>query len=111
MRSLRYSIKEGYQGARGVSFTGYIACVSCGLGSVRSGVPAGVREASDLPGENEFWLSELAKQLGVKAIIVHRWRWSGWLHARQLRGSRGRWIVWADANERDRLRQTASLRA
>ena len=96
--------KEGYQRARGVLFTGH--CVRQLLARFgQAGVPAGVRDASDLPGENEFWLSELATQLGVKAIIVHRYRWSGWLHARQLRGSRGRWIVWADADERGRLRQ------
>src|SRR5262249_59133194 len=69
------------------------------------GVPAGVRDASDLPGPGERWLPALAAELGVKPIVVHRWRWSGWLHARQLRGENGRWIVWADAAEVRRLRR------
>ena len=47
---------------------------------------------------------QMAKRLDVKPIIVHRWRWSGWLHARQLRGENGRWVVWANAAEVTRLR-------
>ena len=43
----------------------------------KAGIPAGVRDESDLPGLEESWLPALAKRLGVKAIIVHRWRWSG----------------------------------
>ncbi|MCE9564589.1 MAG: recombinase family protein [Planctomycetes bacterium] len=94
---------EGYRAARGEKYTGY--CVRqlwtrFGL----AGVPAGIRDASDLPGKDEHWLPELAKSLGVKPIVVHRWRWSGWLHARQLRGENGRWIVWANA-EMSRFRQ------
>jgi len=95
---------EGYQVARGERFTG--ECVRQLLARFgQRGVPPGVRDASDLPGPDECWLPELAKQLGVKPIIVHRWRWSGWLHARQLRGENGRWIVWADAAEVVRFRE------
>jgi hypothetical protein len=46
---------------------------------------------------------ELASRLGVKPIEAHRWRWSGWLHARQLRGKNGRCVVWANAAELTRL--------
>jgi len=69
----------------------------------QTGVPPGVRDASDLPDVGEWWLPELAARLGVKPIVVHRWRWSGWLQARQLRGKNGRWIVWANAAELVRL--------
>ena len=94
---------EGYQVARGTEFTGaLVRQLLARFG--QAGVPAGVRNASDLPGTNEWWLGTLAKHLGLKPIIVHRWRWSGWLHARQLRAENGRWIVWADAEELDRLR-------
>lgn len=44
-------------------------------------------------------IPEVAKRLGVKPIVVNRWRWSGWLHARQLRGENGRWIGWANGTE------------
>ena len=95
---------EGYQVARGTEFTGaLVRQLLARFG--QAGVPPGVRNASDLPGTNEWWLGTLAKHLGLKPIIVHRWRWSGWLHARQLRAENGRWIVWADAEELDRLRR------
>ena len=68
-------------------------------------VPAGVAGPSDLPGSDEWWLPALAAELDVKPIVVHRWRWSGWLHARQLPGENGRWIIWADGSEVRRLQR------
>ena len=95
---------EGYHVARGDAFTGArVQQLLAKFGQV--GVPPGVRDASDMPGADECWLPELAKRLDVKPIIVHRWRWSGWLHARQLRGENGRWVVWANAAEVTRLRR------
>jgi len=96
--------REGYQGARSGGFTGHqVRQLLARFG--RTGVPTGVRDATDLPGAGEWWLPALAAELGVKPIVVHRWRWSGWLCARQLRGENGRWIVWADAAEVERLRR------
>jgi DNA invertase Pin-like site-specific DNA recombinase len=96
--------REGHRVARGDGFTGdRVRQLLARFG--QTGVPPGVRNASDLPGADECWLPGLAKRLGVKPIVVHRWRWSGWLHARQLRGENGRWIVWADAAELKRLRR------
>jgi DNA invertase Pin-like site-specific DNA recombinase len=93
--------REG-QPARGAAFTGdVVRQLLAKFG--QTGVPPGVRDANDLPGVGEWWLPELATQLGVKPIVVHRWRWSGWLHARQLRGKNGRWIVWASPAEVTRL--------
>lgn len=51
----------------------------------------------------EWWLSDLARELGIPAPTLHHWRRRGWMHARQLNGVQGRWIVWADREERDRL--------
>jgi hypothetical protein len=96
--------REGDVAARRKEFTGEI--VRQWLARFgQTGVPPGVRDAKDMPGANEWWLPELAKELGVQPIVVHRWRWSGWLHARQLRGENGRWIVWASAREVRRLRR------
>jgi len=93
--------REG-QPARGPAFTGdVVRQLSAKFG--RTGVPAGVRDVRDWPGEGGWWLPDLAARLGVKPIVVHRWRWSGWLHARQLRGKDGRRIVWANATELMRL--------
>ena len=93
--------REG-QPARGAAFTGdVVRQLLAKFG--QTGVPPGVRDANDLPGPGEWWLPDLAMRLGVKPIVVHRWRWSGWLHARQLRGKSGRCIVWANAAELTRL--------
>ena len=70
-----------------------------------AGVPAGVRGEEGMPGKGEWWLPDLAAELGVKPIVVHRWRWSGRLIARQLAGDNGRWVVWADRTEVQRLRR------
>jgi DNA invertase Pin-like site-specific DNA recombinase len=96
--------REGYQVARGDGFTGdRVRQLLARFG--QTGVPPGVRDASDLPGADECWLPALAKRLGVKPIVVHRWRWSGWLHARRLRGENGRWVVWVNPAEVKRLRR------
>jgi DNA invertase Pin-like site-specific DNA recombinase len=96
--------REGHRVARGDGFTGdRVRQLWARFG--QTGVPPGVRDAGDLPGPGEWWLPALAAELGVKPIVVHRWRWSGWLHTRQLRGENGRWIVWADAAEVERLRR------
>ena len=58
-----------------------------------------------LPGAEEWWLPDLARELGVEPTVVHQWRWYGWLHARQLPGKAGRAIVWADRPEVRRLRR------
>jgi hypothetical protein len=96
--------REGYAVPRGREYTGHrVRQLFARFGL--TGTPAGVRGASDLPTAGEWWLPTLAAELGVKPIVVHRWRWSGWVQARQLRGDPGRWIVWADAAELRRLRR------
>jgi DNA invertase Pin-like site-specific DNA recombinase len=95
---------EGYTAPRGSQFSAHrIRQLFRRFGL--AGVPPGILKASDLPGDNEWWLPVLAAELDVAPIIVHRWRWSGWLTARQLRGSHGRWIIRADMAEIQRLRQ------
>jgi hypothetical protein len=94
--------RESHRTARGGPYTGARVrslCVQLGL----TAVPAGVASPADWPGQDEWWLPRLAGELKVKPIVVHRWRWSGWVHARQLAGANGRWVVWADAGERQRL--------
>ena len=77
--------REGYRPARGTEFTGaLVRKLLAWFG--QSGLPPGVRNASDLPGRHEFWLPKLAGQLDVKPIVLHGWRWSGWLHSHHLRG-------------------------
>jgi hypothetical protein len=96
--------REGYHPPRDGVFTGNrVRKLFMRLGLADA--PAGVGGPADLPGEHERWLPDLAAELGVNPIVVHRWRWSGKLHARQLAGANGRWIVWADGDEVRRLRR------
>lgn len=55
--------------------------------------------------EGEWWLHELARQLGVSPHTLHGWRTKGWLHARQLGGRGGPWAVWAGGSELTRLQE------
>ena len=64
------------------------------------------RDAEDLP-TDEWWLSELARQLGVSRRKLRDWAIRKWCHARQT-PTQGRWIVWANRKELDRLRQLAA---
>jgi hypothetical protein len=96
--------REGYAVPRGERYTGHrVRQLFARFGL--TGIPPGIRADSDLPGGDEWWLPALAAELGVKPIVVHRWRWSGWLHARQLPGDSGRWIMRAGAAEIKRLRR------
>jgi DNA invertase Pin-like site-specific DNA recombinase len=56
---------------------------------------------------SEWWLSDLADRLGVKAMSVRRWVARGWVRARWSKRLRC-WIVWADRAEQKRLRALAS---
>ena len=55
--------------------------------------------------DGEWWFTELARELGIPGATLYRWVCNGWVRARQPRGAHGRWILWADGEELDRLRQ------
>jgi hypothetical protein len=80
----------------------------CGLSSRRS--RARVAPARVVLGAQEWWLADLAQEVGASCSQLRKWRRRGWLQARQLPGIRGRWIYWADAEERERLRQLAAYK-
>jgi hypothetical protein len=68
----------------------------------------GVRPRSmsnDLLGRSEWWFTDLARKLDVPQPTLYSWRRRGWAHARQLSGPHGRWIIWADGDELDRLQR------
>jgi DNA invertase Pin-like site-specific DNA recombinase len=56
-----------------------------------------------LLGEDEWWVSDLARELGVSGGKLRDWAGRGWLRARRV-SAHGPWIIWADGRERDRLR-------
>ena len=62
-------------------------------------------EASALLESDEWWFGALARQLDMPPATLYSWLRRGWVHARQLPGACGRWIVWADEDELGRLRR------
>lgn len=60
-----------------------------------------VRRPSDELGKQEWWLADLAKESGMSKNTLYNWVRRGWVRCRQ--GERGRWIVWADEAEIERL--------
>jgi DNA invertase Pin-like site-specific DNA recombinase len=57
------------------------------------------------PREHEWWLLDLVRQLQIPHATLYTWVRRGFIHARRLPGRSGPWIVWADEEELERLRQ------
>jgi hypothetical protein len=56
--------------------------------------------------EHEWWFEDLAREMAMPQPTLYSWIRRGWVHARQLSGgAQGRWVLWADADECDRLRR------
>jgi DNA invertase Pin-like site-specific DNA recombinase len=64
--------------------------------------------SNDLLGKDEWWLIDLVRALGLPQPTLYSWMRRGWVHARQLPGPQGHWILWADADELQRLRRLQS---
>jgi DNA invertase Pin-like site-specific DNA recombinase len=54
---------------------------------------------------DEWWLADLATTLSMPIATLHRWRSVGWVSSRKVTAVRGRWAIFADAAELDRLRR------
>jgi hypothetical protein len=79
----------------------------CGMAQVHRGA-----NGQGLPlTEEEWFVPDLAKKLGVGPQLVYSWIRSGKLPARQLDGPQGRWIVRADAATLARLQTATEQRA
>jgi DNA invertase Pin-like site-specific DNA recombinase len=85
---------------RGVFTAGTIGSLVRDLGLV------GELFRDDLVGEDEWWIPDLARRLGVIAQKVHYWVKRGWVHSRRTPSGK-HLIVWADEDEIHRLRQLA----
>jgi hypothetical protein len=48
---------------------------------------------------------DLAEKLDMPINTLRSWLRRGWLHGKQLEGAHGRWILWADDDEFNRLTQ------
>jgi DNA invertase Pin-like site-specific DNA recombinase len=85
---------------RGVFTAGTIGSLVRDLGLV------GELFRDDLVGQDEWWIPDLARELGVIAQKVHYWVKQGWVHWRRTPSGK-HLIVWADPDEVRRLRQLA----
>ena len=85
---------------RGVFTAGTIGSLVRDLGLV------GELFRDDLVGQDEWWIPDLARTLGVIAQKVHYWVKQGWVHWRRTPSGK-HLIVWADQDEIRRLRQLA----
>jgi hypothetical protein len=54
---------------------------------------------------DEWWLASLASKLSMPIATMHRWQRVGWVTSRKVIKAGGRWAIYADAEERDRLRR------
>lgn len=66
----------------------------------------GEHRRTDILRSDEWWVRDLAKELGVGTQKVYYWIKQQWLHARRS-PLRKHWIAWADADEIKRLKQLA----
>jgi hypothetical protein len=53
----------------------------------------------------EWWFADLARELELPQPTLYSWMRRGWVNARRLVSERGRWVLWADGEELDRLRR------
>jgi DNA invertase Pin-like site-specific DNA recombinase len=74
----------------------------------RSGPRPRALSEADPREDHEWWLTDLARELGMPVPTVHSWIRRGWITARKLTGAGGRWLLWADDQELDRLRRLRS---
>jgi hypothetical protein len=54
---------------------------------------------------HEDWLTDFARRLHMPIATVHKWQRWGWVHSRKGVVAAGRWAIWADDDELERLRR------
>jgi DNA invertase Pin-like site-specific DNA recombinase len=69
----------------------------------RSGPHPRVVAEPGLLTEHEWMLTDLARKLEMPQATLHRWVRVGWVHARKLPTAGGHLVIWADADELDRM--------
>jgi hypothetical protein len=92
--------REGYRTPR--SQKGYTSTSVRQLLS-RRGLTGGVIGREQLDG-NEWWLPDLALELGIPSAKLRDWAMREQVRARRVTPE-GPWVVWADGRERRRLRK------
>lgn len=96
---------EGYQPPKRSSqfSVGILSRFLRDLGIRIGPLPKSVTEENHLRSD-EWWLSDLAAELSMPIATLHRWRRVGWITSHKVAAT-GRWSIYADAKELDRLKQ------
>jgi DNA invertase Pin-like site-specific DNA recombinase len=66
------------------------------------------RAHDELLGSDEWWLTDLARELEMSHLKLRDWAKHGWVHSRKT-PVQGRWILWADQDEVARLRKLLAI--
>lgn len=70
----------------------------------------GERDDDSLLGPGEWWVRDLAEEVGIPWQTPREWAVNGWVHARQTNVEK-LWIMWADHTEVRRLRKLRRARS
>ena len=54
---------------------------------------------------HEYWLTDFARVMDMPIATIHKWQRRGWVHSRKVAVAAGRWAIWADNDELERLRR------
>ena len=83
----------------------FTSCILAGLLARRGRSGPRPRDVAELGvlGEHEWLLTDLARKLEMPQATLHRWIRVGWVHSRKLATRSGHWVIWADAEELDRM--------
>jgi len=55
--------------------------------------------------KHEHWLTDLARRMKIPVATMHKWQRLGWVHSRKVDVAGGRWAIWADEGELQRIRR------
>jgi DNA invertase Pin-like site-specific DNA recombinase len=66
---------------------------------------ASTRPSSHRLAPGQWWFTDLARTLELPQPTLYSWMRRGWVSARRLASERDRWVLWADAQELERLRR------
>jgi hypothetical protein len=101
---------EGFRSPRGThQYTGDILrklLSRSGLAKRHTGIAPEDRQRDP----NEWWIEDLVQHLKIPKPTLESWCRKGWILARKLTIAGRRWVIWADADEIQRLRRLRSYR-
>jgi hypothetical protein len=108
---LRQSGRTAAQIAQTLSDEGFHPLKRCGPFTsaivhrllLRRGLIGNERDHHELLGQNEWWLTDLARALEMNTLKLRDWATRGWLHSRRTPVQKY-WVLWADNHELKRLK-------